>query len=173
MHEFNGKGNPEDHCKKYESFMTGMGHCDIMLCKVFKTYLKGPASMWYRSLRPRSIGSYEQVKRKFLRHYSHLCRRKKDTETLIHCRQRPNEELGDYLARFKEEAGMVTNLDKVKAAGFLSAGLDPIKGKKLRSSLYDMPPKSLNDIYLRGEAIRRKMESIGGYKETKKHDRDD
>ena len=56
---------------------------------------------------------------------------------------------------------MVTNLDKAKAVGFLTAGLDPIMGKKLRSSLYDMPPKSLNDIYVRGESIRRKMETIG------------
>lgn len=168
MNEFNGKGDPEDHCEKYESLMTGMGHCDVMLCKMFKTYLKGNASIWYRSLRPRSIGSYEQIKMKFLRHYSHLCRREKDIEALIHYRQGLNEELVDYLARFKEEAGMVTNLDKVKAAGFLAAGLDPFKGKKLRSSLYDMPPKSLNDIYLRGEAIRRKLESIGGTRGARK-----
>ena len=97
------------------------------------------------------------MKKKFLRHYSHLRRREKDAEALIHCRQRPNEELGDYLARFKEEAEMVTNLDKVKAAGFLTAGLDPVRGKKLWSSLYDLPPKSLDDIYLRGESIRRKI----------------
>ena len=81
-----------------------------------------------------------------MRHYSHLCRRERDTEALIHYRQRPNEELGDYLARFKEEAGMVTNLDKVKAAGFLTAGLDPMEGKKLRSSLYDVPPNSPNAV---------------------------
>ncbi|KAK1351824.1 hypothetical protein POM88_053965 [Heracleum sosnowskyi] len=112
-----------------------------------------------------------RLKRKFSRHYSHLCRREKDTKALIHCRQRPDEELGDYLTRFKEEAGMVTNLDKVKAAGFLSAGLDPVKGKKLRSSLYDIPPKSLNDIYLWGESIRRRMESIGGYKDSRREDR--
>ncbi|KAK1372396.1 hypothetical protein POM88_028589 [Heracleum sosnowskyi] len=170
MNEFNGKGDPEDHCEKYESLMTGMGHCDVMLCKMFKTYLKGTATMWYRSQRPRSISSYDQLKRRFLRHYSHLCRREKDTEALIHCRQRHNEELGDYFARFKEEAGMVTNLDKVKAAGFLAAGLDPVKGKKLRSSLYDVPPKSLNDIYLRGEAIRRKLESIGGSRDSRKYE---
>nr|XP_017250859.1 PREDICTED: uncharacterized protein LOC108221497 [Daucus carota subsp. sativus] len=163
MTEFDGQEDPIDHCDKYESLMTGMGHCDIMLCKMFKTYLKGSATMWYRSLRPRSVSSYDQLKKKFLRHYSHLCRRVKDTEALIHCRQRPNEELGDYLARFKEEAGMITNLNKVKAAGFLTAGLDPVKGKKLRSSLYDIPPKSLDDIYLRGESIRRKIETVGSH----------
>ncbi|XP_074374051.1 uncharacterized protein LOC141714430 [Apium graveolens] len=167
MSEFNGKGDTEDHCEKYELLMVG----DIMLCKMFKTYLKGSASMWYKSLKPRSIGSYEQLKRKFLKYYSHLCRKAKDTEALVHCRQRANEELGDYLARFKEEAGMVTNLDKIKVMGFLTAGLDPYKGKKLRSSLYDFPTKSLNDIYVRGENIRRKMESIGGYKDTRRDDR--
>ncbi|XP_074352605.1 uncharacterized protein LOC141691747 [Apium graveolens] len=130
MSEFNGKGDPEDHCEKYELLMVGMGHNDIMLCKMFKTYLKGSASMWYRSLKPRSIGSYEQLKRKFLKYYSHLYRKAKDTEALVHCRQRANEELGDYLARFKEEAGMVTNLDKIKAMGFLTAGLDPYKEAK-------------------------------------------
>lgn len=54
----------------------------------------------------------------------------------IHCRQRPNKELGDYLARFKEEAGMVTNLDKIKAMGFLTTGMDPTKGKKKFASLF-------------------------------------
>lgn len=131
MHEFNDKGDTEDHCENYESMMTCMGHYDVMLCKMSKTYLKGLASMWYRSLRHRSISSYGQIKRKFPMHYSHLCRREKHTEALIHCRQRPNEELGNYLARFMEEAGMLTNLDKVKATGFLAVGLHPVKGKKL------------------------------------------
>ncbi|XP_074351572.1 uncharacterized protein LOC141690696 [Apium graveolens] len=154
--EFNVKGDPKDHCEKYELLMIGMGHNDIMLFKMFKTYLKSSASMWYKSLKPRSIGSYEQWKRKFLKYYSHLCRKAKDTEAMIHYRQRTNNELGDYLAWFKEEAGMVTNLDKVKAMGLFMAGLDPYKDKNLRSSLYDFPPKSLNDIYVRGENIRRK-----------------
>ncbi|XP_074337279.1 uncharacterized protein LOC141674474 [Apium graveolens] len=132
MSEFSEKGDPEDHCEKYELLMIGMGHNDIMLCKMCKTYLKGSASIWYRFLKPRSIGSYEQLKRKFLKYYSHLCRKVKDSEALVHCKQRENEELGDYLARFKEEAGMVTNLDKGKVMGFLTAGLDPYKGSDRR-----------------------------------------
>lgn len=44
-----------------------------------------------------------------------------DTETLIHYRKRPNEEFGAYLARIREEARMVTNLDKIKSMGFLTA----------------------------------------------------
>ncbi|XP_074350611.1 uncharacterized protein LOC141689957 [Apium graveolens] len=171
MSEFSGKGDPEDHCEKYELLMIGMGHNDIILCKMFKTYLKGSASMWYKSLKPRSIESYVQLKRKFLKYYSHLCRKAKDTEALVHYRQRENEELGDYLARFKEKAGMVTILTKVKAMGFLTVGLDPYKGKKLRSSLYNFPPRSLNDIYVRGENIRQKIESIGGYKDSRRDDR--
>ncbi|XP_074346946.1 uncharacterized protein LOC141685760 [Apium graveolens] len=134
MSEFSGKGHPEDHSEKYELLMIGMGHNDIMLCKIFKTYLKGSASMWYKSLKPRSIRSYEQLKKKFLKYYSHLCRKEKDTEALVHFRQRTKEELGDYLARFKEEDGMVTNLDKVKAMGFLTAGLDPYKGSDRRDA---------------------------------------
>lgn len=91
-------------------------------------------------MKPRFIGSYDQLKGKFLRHYSHLCRREKNTEDLIHYRQRSDEELGDYMARLKEEVGMVTNSDKVKTAGFLSDGFGAIKGKKFISSLYEIPP---------------------------------
>lgn len=54
MNEFGEKGDPEDHCEKYESLMIGMGHCDIMFRKIFKTYLKDNAFMWYRSMKPRS-----------------------------------------------------------------------------------------------------------------------
>lgn len=103
MIEFNGRGDPEDHCDQYELLMVGMDHSNIMLCKIFKTYLKGPASIWYNSLRPRSISYYEQLKRIFLRYYSHLFRREKDTETLINCRRKSIEDLGDYLARLRKK----------------------------------------------------------------------
>lgn len=53
----------------------------------------------------------------------------------------------------------------------MADGLDPVKSKKLRFSLYSITSKSLNDIYLRGEAIRRKMESIGGYKGDQRNDK--
>ena len=66
---------------------------------------------------------------------------------------------------------MVTNLDKVKVMVYLTVGLGPIKGKKLQSSLYDIPPKSLNDIYLHGESICRKMKSIGSYKDNRRDNR--
>lgn len=91
-----------------------------------------------------------------------MCQREKDTAALIHYRQIPDEQLGDYLDMFKEEVGMVTNSDKVKVAGVLVAGLDPIKGNKLQCSHCNIPHKSLNDIYVRGESIWRKMKSIGG-----------
>lgn len=81
--------------------------------------------MWYKLLRPRSIGSYEQLKMKFLRYYSYQYREEKDTETLIHCEQRPNVELRAYLDRFKKEAGMVINLDK--SYGIRNSGAGPHK----------------------------------------------
>ncbi|KAL8116604.1 hypothetical protein AgCh_022950 [Apium graveolens] len=51
---------------------------------------------------------YELLKGKFIRHYSHLCRREKDTEGLIHRRQRTSKSLGDYLDRLKKEVGVRT-----------------------------------------------------------------
>ena len=65
----------------------------------------------------------------------------------------------------------MNNLEKVKAVGFLTAGLDAIKDKKFWSPLYDILSKSLNDIYLCGKSIRRKMESISSYKDSCKVDR--
>lgn len=38
MTKFNGKG-VEDHNDKYELLITGLKHCEIMLFKLFKTYL--------------------------------------------------------------------------------------------------------------------------------------
>lgn len=56
---------------------------------------------------------------------------------------------------------MVTNLDKIKAVGFLTVGLDTVKGNKTPLFSLRFPPKILNDIYVRGENIWRKMKSIG------------
>lgn len=86
MTKFNGRVDLEDNCDKYELLIIGMGHNEIILCKMFKTYLNGPSLSWYKFPRLRSIGSYEQLKRNFLRYYSHLCQSEKDTETQNHCR---------------------------------------------------------------------------------------
>lgn len=48
MMEFKGKDDPEDHCDKYELYTVSMGYNNIMLCKMFKTYLKGLVSMRYK-----------------------------------------------------------------------------------------------------------------------------
>lgn len=67
-----GKRRPRRSLWKIQVLDDRHEHCDIMLCKMFKTYLKGNASIWYRSMKPRSIGSYDQLKSKFLRHYCHI-----------------------------------------------------------------------------------------------------
>ncbi|KAL8107868.1 hypothetical protein AgCh_024321 [Apium graveolens] len=167
---FNGKGDPEDHCEKYEILMIGIGHNDIMLCKMLKTYLKGSLSMLYKFLKPMSIGSYEQLKRKFLKYYSHLCRKAKDTEALVHCRQRANEELVDYLARFKEQSGMVTNLNKVKRMGFLTLGLDLYKGTRDIILLFkkaSVEPFDEDNMYIHHEMLVEDLE-LSRRQKTKK-----
>lgn len=66
-----------------------------------------------------------------------------DIDTLQEKEERGN---GGLSGSFKEQVGMVTNLNKIKAMGFMTAGLDLIKGKKLRSLLYDLCLKFINNI---------------------------
>lgn len=59
---YDGRGDLYEHLTKYESVMTHFGHNDIALCRLFTSTLKSSAKAWFRTLKPRSIENFAQLK---------------------------------------------------------------------------------------------------------------
>ena len=117
------------------------------MCRVFPTTLKGPARIWFNKLTPNSISTFKELSAQFASHFiggGH--RYKKSTACLMSIKQREDETLRSYIARFNKEALSIDEADnKILVAAFTN-GLR--KGKFL-FSLYKTDPKTMLDVLYR------------------------
>ena len=64
--QFDGKGNPKQHIAHFVETCENAGTQGDLLVKQFVPSLKWNAFDWYTDLEPKSINSWEQLKREFL-----------------------------------------------------------------------------------------------------------
>ncbi|XP_050207517.1 uncharacterized protein LOC126656936 [Mercurialis annua] len=81
------------------------------VCKLFPTTQKGPAAIWYQSLKEGSIRSFNELARAFRTHFAPSIQHKKKSSDLKLCYQKPRESLQSYIGRFNAEAVEVGNLN--------------------------------------------------------------
>ncbi|XP_075669723.1 uncharacterized protein LOC142639422 [Castanea sativa] len=113
------------------------------MCRAFPTMLKGPARIWFSRLMPNSIGTFKELSAQFASHFIGGHRYKKSTVCLMNIKQREDETLRSYIARFNKEALSIDEADdKILVAAFTN-GLR--KGKFL-FSLYKNDPKTMSDV---------------------------
>ncbi|XP_055961876.1 uncharacterized protein LOC130015552 [Mercurialis annua] len=84
---------------------------EAAVCKLFPTTLKGPAAIWYQSLKEGSIRSFDELAKAFRTHFAPSIQRKKKSSDLKLCYQKPGESLPSYIGRFNAEAVEVGNLN--------------------------------------------------------------
>ena len=119
---------------------------DEIMCRAFPTTLKGPARIWFSRLTPNSISTFKELSAQFSSHFIGGHRYKKSTACLISIKQREDEILRSYIARFNKEALSINEADdKILVAAFTN-GLQ--KGKFL-FSLYKNDPKTMLDVLYR------------------------
>ena len=104
---YDGKTDPNFHVQHYETWMTMQGQADATLCQAFSLTLTGLGFEWFRGLRPGSISSFKVLREAFLARFATLVAQKKSKSHLWSIRQRNDETLRKYLARFNEEASQV------------------------------------------------------------------
>ena len=71
-------------------------------CTHFPTTLEGNAGLWFKSLAPRSIRNFEELKHLFLTNFMQLRKYKGDVREIIGCRQMKRETLQKYFDKFNE-----------------------------------------------------------------------
>ena len=138
--------DPLDHLKSFKTLMHLQGVANEIMCKAFPTTLKGLVRIWFSRLTPNSIGTFKELSSQFASHFIGGHRYKKSTTCLMSIKQREDEMLRFYIARFNKEALFIDEIvDKILVAAFTN-GL--WKGKFL-FSLYKNDPKTILDVLYR------------------------
>ncbi|XP_042950228.1 uncharacterized protein LOC122282333 [Carya illinoinensis] len=83
--------------------MTLHGFPGEVVCRTFPLTLRGLSRTWFGSLAPGSIENFKELAHLFLTHFRVSRRRRCPTAFLLTTKQREQENLKTYLARFNTE----------------------------------------------------------------------
>ncbi|XP_021603867.1 uncharacterized protein LOC110608891 [Manihot esculenta] len=122
MVTYDGAGNPREHILNYKTFMELQTLSDALMCKVFPTTLTGPARAWFNSLEAGSIKSFGDLANIFINQFIVGVPVERKTSYLETVRQRKNESLMEYVARFNTEALQISELDESRAVEAIQKG---------------------------------------------------
>ena len=69
LETFDGSKDPLDHLESFKTVMCLQGVPDEIMCRAFPTTLKGLARVWFKKIRPVSVGSFAQLSCLFFNHF--------------------------------------------------------------------------------------------------------
>ena len=119
VENYDGNKDPLDHLESFKILMHLQGVPDKIMCRAFPTMLKGPTRIWFSRLTPNSISTFKELNAQFAMHFIEGHRYKKSTACLISIKQREDETLRSYIARFNKEALSIDEADdKILVAAF-------------------------------------------------------
>ncbi|RWW59544.1 hypothetical protein BHE74_00033513 [Ensete ventricosum] len=103
LEAYDGSFDRMEHVVAFYTQMTLYGTSDAIICWAFSTTLRGITRGWYNQLPPSSIHSLNQLSREFEGNFLSRARPKPTVASLLGMRQKEEEHLGQYLARFTDE----------------------------------------------------------------------
>ncbi|VFQ69578.1 unnamed protein product [Cuscuta campestris] len=108
---YDGTTDPQEHFNRYQTLMNVVTFSEEVLCRSFPATLDGLASEWFNELPEGKIDSWEDLARRFLVHFAGNRKKKLHFSHLLSVRQRPDEPLREFLARWKLETTRVYGAD--------------------------------------------------------------
>ncbi|XP_021595168.1 uncharacterized protein LOC110602049 [Manihot esculenta] len=157
MATYDGAGNPWEHILNYKTFMELQTLLDALMCKVFPTTLTRPARAWFNSLEAGSIKSFGDLANIFISWFIAGVLDERKTSYLETVRQRKNEFLREYVARFNMEALQIQKLDESQAVEAMQKGNT---SPEFFRSLCRKPPTTLAELMKRVEKYIRQDDAL-------------
>ncbi|XP_076884507.1 uncharacterized protein LOC143533699 [Bidens hawaiensis] len=88
---------------------------------MFPQTLTGGGRVWFDSIEPGSIDSYEELREKFLRNFSQQRKAMKNPNEILHIRRRDEEKAEQFMERYISESMNIKGVPKVmKISGFIN-----------------------------------------------------
>ncbi|XP_062075469.1 uncharacterized protein LOC133779531 [Humulus lupulus] len=153
---FNGKGDPLNHLFQFQQKMALEANNEAIQCKVFSTTFSGPALLWFRQLKPRSLNSFSDLRRTFLQQYSANHEAPRTMAELYRIEQGENEHPKAYLQCFIDLVHQIHEIDPITAANLFVKSLQV--GSLLHENLTMTPPCDMAEVQTRAEGVFRVLE---------------
>ena len=145
---YDGKTDPLDHIETYRTWMNIRRASASLKCQAFPLTLTGAARQWFRSLKPGTISSFDQMKREFLGRFIGSKTRKKDKTHLWSLKQGKDETLKKYIDRFSEGMNLVEDFTD---NDILSALREGLQEGELLTSIIRRAPKTFGEFLARAQ----------------------
>nr|GEV38253.1 reverse transcriptase domain-containing protein [Tanacetum cinerariifolium] len=146
--------DPEDHLKFFQAAAKVKRWAMPTWCHMFNSTLIGSARVWFDDLPPKSIDSYDDLKKEFLANFLQQNKCIKDPVEICHIKQREGESTEDFEQRFKAESRHVKGATEcMRISGFMHG----ITNHELIKRMHDNIPKSVDEIMKRSERRRDKF----------------
>ncbi|XP_024033085.1 uncharacterized protein LOC112095395 [Morus notabilis] len=118
---YDGRSDPDDHLEVYTGHMVLHGYPEEVMCRAFRNHLSDSVRRWFRSLKPNSITSWDDLKNAFLTQFIGVKKYIPPKQNLSREYQGPNESLKDWIARFGEQVTATEGIsNEVALMGALS-----------------------------------------------------
>ena len=111
--------DPLDHLESFKTLVHLQGVPDKIICQAFLTTLKGLARVWFNRLTHNAISTFKELSAQFASHFIGRHWYKKSTACLMSIKQREDETLRSYIARFNKEVLSIDEAnDKILVVAF-------------------------------------------------------
>ncbi|GKC85387.1 reverse transcriptase domain-containing protein [Tanacetum coccineum] len=98
---YDGSDDPEDHLKNFQAVAKVEHWAMPAWCHMFNSTLTGSARVWFDDLPPKSVDSYDDLKKAFLANFLQQKKCIKDPVEIHYIKQREGESTEDFMQRFK------------------------------------------------------------------------
>ncbi|KAM1984887.1 hypothetical protein ACFX16_013098 [Malus domestica] len=98
-------------------------HTNEERCLLFPSTLSGGALNWYCRLPPKTVNSFEELRKLFVSQHIFQTDRLHSADDLYTIRQKPDESLREYIGRFSHEYSCCAEADDKTAIKAFTAGL--------------------------------------------------
>ncbi|GJW18270.1 reverse transcriptase domain-containing protein [Tanacetum coccineum] len=164
---YDGSEDPEDHLKIFQA-AANVGHWAMSTwCHMFNSTLTGSARVWFDDLPPKSVVSYDDLKKAFLANFLQQKKYIKDPVEIHHIKQREGESTEDFIQRFKTESRHVKGTPKCMR---ISRFVHEITNPELVKRLHDNIPKSLDEM-MREAGRKQNFDRRGDFRNQQRSER--
>ncbi|XP_030970122.1 uncharacterized protein LOC115990429 [Quercus lobata] len=161
LDSYDGARDPFDHIETFKTTMHLQGVPDEIMCRAFTTTLKGPAQVWFSTIPPNTVSSFEELGKLFVNNFIGGQRHKHSSSSLLTIEQGANESLCSFITRFNREA---LTVDEVDDKLLLAAFHNGVNFDLFIHKLYEKEPQSMAELVHSAQNFMNTEDAIIGTK---------